>query len=166
MSCSCGVNIAHLPAMSALVFATLFFRGGCTGLNQAVDLGRAITDLLEDLACMRAVVGRCAWLLFFAVGDEDRTAHGFDHAMAGIFEICRVALRQILRTELFRDNAGSQDHELLLALSVFETHQSRDELLWIAQRYQPFFAENFAGDFQCKIPGLARRDTARRLDPQ
>src|SRR5579862_9673113 len=96
MSCSCGVSIAHLPAMSALVFAPLLFRGGCTGLNQAVDLGRAVTVFLEDLAGMRTVVGWRARLLFFAVGDEDRTVHRFEHAMAGIFEICdRTAIAHL-----------------------------------------------------------------------
>src|SRR5271156_1319483 len=78
------------------ISATFFFRSGCTGLNQAVDLGRGITHLLEDLACMRAVVGWRTWLLFFAIGDEDWTAHGFDHAMAGIFEICdRTAIAHL-----------------------------------------------------------------------
>src|SRR5208337_3524960 len=109
-SCSCSVNIAHLPAMSAhhsesfatflpsqeSISATFFFRSGCTGLNQAVDLGHAVTDLLEDLARIRAVVGWRTWLLFFAVGDEDWTAHGFDHAMAGIFETCdRTAIAHL-----------------------------------------------------------------------
>src|SRR4029077_1477026 len=69
---------------------------GCAGLEQAIYFARTETRFFQDRARMRTIVGRRAWLLFFAVGNEDRTVNGFEHAMAWVFEICdRAAIAHL-----------------------------------------------------------------------
>src|SRR5580700_4625097 len=68
-----------------------------------------------------------------------------------------VALEKILRAELGRNHALADRDQLLLSVRIGELKHPRDELLRIAQRYQPLIGKYGVRYLESKFLALTRR---------